>query len=83
MTAAAILAGTGASGSGKPAAVRALEVRARPGIRCYLDVVSVNARAEEVLGRPGMAARTIELGADAEPLPGLSRAELVEIVSAG
>jgi 2-polyprenyl-6-methoxyphenol hydroxylase-like FAD-dependent oxidoreductase len=52
-------------------------------LRGYLDVVSVNARAEEVLGRPGMAARTIELGADAEPLPGLSRAELVEIVSAG
>ena len=48
-------------------------------LRGYLDVVSLNARAVDVLARPGMAERTIELGLDPEPPPGPSRAELVEI----
>jgi hypothetical protein len=42
MTAPAILVVTGASGSGKTAIVRALEMRALPGIRCYyFDAVGV------------------------------------------
>jgi 2-polyprenyl-6-methoxyphenol hydroxylase-like FAD-dependent oxidoreductase len=51
-------------------------------LRGYLDVVSMNARAGDVLARPGMMERVIELGLDAEPPPGPSRAELVDIVGA-
>ena len=43
----AILVVTGASGSGKTAAVRALEARALPGVRCYyFDEVGVPSREE-------------------------------------
>jgi 2-polyprenyl-6-methoxyphenol hydroxylase-like FAD-dependent oxidoreductase len=50
--------------------------------RAFLDVVSLNARAEDALARPGIAERVIELGQNPEPAPGPSRAELVEIVGA-
>jgi hypothetical protein len=43
----AILVVTGASGSGKTAAVRALDARALPGVRCYyFDTVGVPSREE-------------------------------------
>src|SRR5262249_49778287 len=51
-------------------------------LRGFLDVVSLNARAEDVLARPGMTERVIELGQDADAPPGPSRAELVGIVGA-
>lgn len=43
----AILVVTGASGSGKTAAVRALDARALPGVRCYyFDTIGVPSREE-------------------------------------
>jgi 2-polyprenyl-6-methoxyphenol hydroxylase-like FAD-dependent oxidoreductase len=51
-------------------------------LRGFLDIVNVNARAEDVLAQPGMADRVIELGSDAEPAPGPSRAELEAIIDA-
>lgn len=48
-------------------------------MRGYLEVVSVLARGVDVLARPGMADRAIEL-ADPTPLPGPSRAELVALL---
>jgi adenylylsulfate kinase-like enzyme len=43
----AILVVTGASGSGKTAAVRALDARDLPGVRCYyFDTVGVPSREE-------------------------------------
>ncbi|HEY3248513.1 MAG TPA: hypothetical protein VGK88_09525 [bacterium] len=47
MTAPAILVVTGASGSGKTAGVRALELRALAGVRCYyFDAVGVPSHEE-------------------------------------
>jgi 2-polyprenyl-6-methoxyphenol hydroxylase-like FAD-dependent oxidoreductase len=50
--------------------------------RGFLDVVSMNARAVDVLGRPGVMEKVIELGQDPEPAPGPSRAELLAVVGA-
>ncbi len=50
-------------------------------LRHVLDIVNLNARGVDVLARPGVLERTIELGAPA-PLPGPRRADLVELVSA-
>lgn len=46
-------------------------------LRAALEVASLLARGEEVLARPGVAERAVELGAEGEPLPGPTRAELL------
>jgi hypothetical protein len=43
--------------------------------------VGLNARAADVLARPGAAERALTFGADPEPAPGPSRAELLAIVA--
>jgi hypothetical protein len=52
-------------------------------LRAFLDVAAVMAAPSEVLARPGVADRARELGGDwrNEPLPGLSREELLAIVA--
>jgi flavin-dependent dehydrogenase len=52
--------------------------------RAVLDIASVYAHSSDVFGRPGLAARALELGGgpDAGALPGPSRAELLAIVRA-
>ncbi len=49
-------------------------------LRQYLEIVSLLARGADVLGRPGVAERALELGSDPTPLPGPSRAELMAVV---
>jgi len=49
-------------------------------LRQYLEIVSLLARGVDVLGRPGVAERAIELGSDPTPLPGPSRAELMAVL---
>jgi 2-polyprenyl-6-methoxyphenol hydroxylase-like FAD-dependent oxidoreductase len=52
-------------------------------LRHFLDVVSLYATGEEVMARPGVMERVIELAAEpADPPPGPSRAELLAIVDA-
>jgi hypothetical protein len=52
-------------------------------LRAFLDVAGVLAVPEEVLGRPGIFERVIELGSGwrNERLPGPNRDELVALVS--
>ena len=45
-------------------------------LRGYLEIVSLLAHGVEVLSRPGVAERALELGATREPLPGPTRTEL-------
>ena len=61
-------------------ALAAATTKSPEALRDFLDIVGLNARGVDVLARPGAAARAIELGADAEPTPGPSRAELLAIV---
>jgi len=61
-------------------ALAASASRDRNQFRHYLDVVSLNARGVDVLARPGVIDKTLELGAPA-PLPGPSRAEVLELVA--
>jgi 2-polyprenyl-6-methoxyphenol hydroxylase-like FAD-dependent oxidoreductase len=49
-------------------------------LRGYLEIVSVLARGVDVLSRPGVAERALELGADGEGFPGPTRAELLALV---
>lgn len=50
-------------------------------LRGYVDLASLHARTDDVLGRPGLFDRVIELaGQGREPMPGPSRAELLDIV---
>jgi hypothetical protein len=59
MSTPAILVVTGASGSGKTAAVRALEARAIPGVRCYhFDAVGVPPAQDRGSGPHGWQAVT-------------------------
>lgn len=50
-------------------------------LRQVLEIASVMTRGVDVLARPGVAARALELAPGARPLPGLTRAELMELVS--
>jgi hypothetical protein len=52
-------------------------------LRCYTDVWSMLDLQRDVLARPGVRERVIELGSDwmNEPLPGLTREELLAIVA--
>jgi len=50
-------------------------------LRGYLEIVSLLARGVDVLSRPGIADRALELGAEPAPFPGPSRAELLAIVA--
>ena len=50
-------------------------------LRGLLEIVSLLARGEDVLARPGVAERALELGTDGEPLPGPTRAELLALVA--
>jgi hypothetical protein len=50
-------------------------------LRAYIDIAGLIARAGDVLARPGILDRVLELAATpAEPLPGPSRTELVDLV---
>jgi 2-polyprenyl-6-methoxyphenol hydroxylase-like FAD-dependent oxidoreductase len=49
-------------------------------LRHYLDVAAVLDRGVEVLSRPGVAERAIELAPQARTLPGPSRQDLVELL---
>jgi hypothetical protein len=52
-------------------------------LRGYLEVIGLLARAGEVLARPGVLEKVLAAAeAPVEPLPGPSRAELVELVGA-
>jgi hypothetical protein len=50
-------------------------------LRGYLEIVSLLAPGAEVLSRPGVAERALDLGADGEPFPGPARAELLALVA--
>ena len=50
--------------------------------RHFLDIVSLNARAVDVVGRPGVFECALELGGDPEPPPGPDRRELLDLVGA-
>lgn len=50
-------------------------------LRGALEVAFMLARGGDVLARPGVAERALELGADAEPLPGPSRTELLALLA--
>jgi 2-polyprenyl-6-methoxyphenol hydroxylase-like FAD-dependent oxidoreductase len=50
-------------------------------LRAYLEIVSLLARGVDVLSRPGVAERVLELGTDGEPFPGPTRAELLALVA--
>jgi 2-polyprenyl-6-methoxyphenol hydroxylase-like FAD-dependent oxidoreductase len=50
-------------------------------LRGYLEIVMVLARGVEVLSRPGVAERALELGSNGEPLPGPTRTELLALVA--
>ena len=50
-------------------------------LRGFVEIVSLLARGVDVLSRPGVAERALELGAEAEPLPGPTRAELLALVA--
>ena len=50
-------------------------------LRGQLEIVSLLARGIDVLSRPGVAERVLELGATGDPLPGPSRAELLALVA--
>jgi hypothetical protein len=50
-------------------------------LRGYLEIVSLLARGVDVLSRPGVAERALELGAEGEPFPGPARAELLALVA--
>lgn len=50
-------------------------------LRASVEIASLLARADEVFARPGVAERVFELGADSEPLPGPTRAELLAVVA--
>jgi flavin-dependent dehydrogenase len=50
-------------------------------LRGYLEIVSLLARGVDVLARPGVAERALELGAAGEPFPGPTRAELLALVT--
>ncbi len=50
-------------------------------LRGYLEIVSLLARGVDVLSRPGVAERALELGAEGEPFPGPTRAELLALVA--
>ena len=50
-------------------------------LRGFIDIASLLARPDEVLHRPGLLDRVLAAAeTPAEPLPGPSRAELVELV---
>ncbi len=50
-------------------------------LRGYVDIAGLTARADEVLARPGLFERVLEVAAKpADPAPGPSRAELLDIV---
>ena len=50
-------------------------------LRGYLEIVSLLARGVDVLSRPGVAERALELGAKREPFPGPTRTELLALVA--
>ncbi len=50
-------------------------------MRGSVEIGSLLARGVEVLSRPGVAERALELGAVGEPLPGPTRAELLALVA--
>jgi 2-polyprenyl-6-methoxyphenol hydroxylase-like FAD-dependent oxidoreductase len=50
-------------------------------LRGYLEIVSLLARGVDVLSRPGVAERALELGAEPAPFPGPTRAELLALVA--
>jgi flavin-dependent dehydrogenase len=50
-------------------------------LRGYLEIASLLARGVDVLSRPGVAERVLELGAAGEPFPGPTRAELLALVA--
>jgi 2-polyprenyl-6-methoxyphenol hydroxylase-like FAD-dependent oxidoreductase len=50
-------------------------------LRGYLETVSLLACGVDVLTRPGVAERALELGASGEPFPGPTRAELLALVA--
>ncbi len=50
-------------------------------LRGYLEIVSLLDRGVDVLSRPGVAERALELGAEGEPFPGPARAELLALVA--
>ncbi len=65
---------------------KALGVAARKDpemLRSLLDLVGVLALPEEVMGRPGVFERVVELGSGwrDDPLPGPSREELLALVA--
>ena len=50
-------------------------------LRHFMDIVSMNARAMEVVGRPGVFEKALAAGTPA-PLPGPDRSELLDLVGA-
>jgi 2-polyprenyl-6-methoxyphenol hydroxylase-like FAD-dependent oxidoreductase len=50
-------------------------------LRHFMDIVTMNARAMEVVGRPGVFDKALAAGAP-PPLPGPDRAELLDLVGA-
>ena len=52
-------------------------------LRCYTDMWSMLALQREIFARPGVREQVVELGSDwlDEPLPGLTREELLAIVN--
>ncbi len=50
-------------------------------LRASVEIASLLARGDEVFARPGVAERVLELGAEAQPLPGPTRAELLAVVA--
>jgi hypothetical protein len=50
-------------------------------LRGYLEIVSLLARGVDVLSRPGVADRALQLAGGGEPLPGPTRAELLALVA--
>ena len=50
-------------------------------LRGYLEIVALLAHGVDVLSRPGVAERALELGAKREPFAGPTRTELLALVA--
>ena len=61
-------------------ALAASTAKSPDSLRDFLDIVGLNARGVDVLARPGVAKRALELGTDPEPPPGPSRAQLLTVI---
>jgi hypothetical protein len=61
-------------------ALAAATGRSPDALRDFLDIIALYERGIDVLAKPGVAERAIELGTGADPAPGPSRTELLAIV---